>query len=218
MKKPQPKGRRRPPQSNLSPADLCSFENNLYSKNISLIAGVDEAGRGPLAGPVVAAAVILPRGTVLPGLRDSKKLSPRRRDFFYDEIMRVAIAHGVGIVGPGEIDRINILRASLLAMRIAVEGLPVGPEYLLIDGNFEIDAKVPQMAITGGDDRSQSIAAASVVAKVTRDRMMCDFERLHPNFRFSSHKGYGTPRHYEELSIHGPTPIHRRTFIKKGRF
>ena len=180
------------------------------------MAGVDEAGRGCLAGPVVAAAVILPPACDLPGLNDSKQLTKRQRDRFYDAIRVAAVAHAVGVVDAGEIDRINILEAALKAMRIAVEELAVAPEYLLIDGPFGIDMKLPQQAITKGDARSFTIAAASVIAKVTRDRMMAEFERRYPAFSFSVHKGYGTARHLEELRRHGPTPIHRLTFRRVG--
>jgi len=201
-------------RTNSPSANLHHFENALYSNGIRLIAGIDEAGRGPLAGPVVAAAVILPRDCHLEGLRDSKKLTPKRRDHFYDEIFKVALAYGVGVIEPDEIDSINILRASLKAMKIAVEGLKVLPEYLLIDGMQRIDHYIPQFPIKGGDDRSHSIAAASVIAKVTRDRMMCEMERRYPGFSFSKHKGYGTKMHYEEIAKYGPLAIHRRTFLK----
>ncbi|MBT3181326.1 MAG: ribonuclease HII [Deltaproteobacteria bacterium] len=196
-------------------SDLLSFERELYSKGIRSVAGVDEVGRGPLAGPVVAAAVILPEGLYLEGLRDSKKLTAKKRDRFYDDILNVAISYAVALVEPEEIDRINILKASLLAMKNAVCKLKTNPEYILIDGINEIEHHLPQKTITGGDDLSQSIAAASVVAKVTRDRMMCEFENIYPQFTFSAHKGYGTRAHYSEISRYGLTPLHRRSFLKK---
>jgi len=205
---------KKPPGSKRE-TDFLHFERELHTRGIRLVAGVDEVGRGPLAGPVVAAAVILPEGTRLPGLKDSKKLTPKQRDRFFDEIRDVAIACGVGIVSHEEIDKTNILKASLKAMRIAVDELAVRPEHILIDGLYGIDHPLPQTAITGGDGKSHSIAASSVIAKVTRDRMMCEMEQLYPNFRFSAHKGYGTVRHYEELAKHGPTPIHRRSFLRK---
>ncbi|MFH0799852.1 MAG: ribonuclease HII [Pseudomonadota bacterium] len=191
---------------------LHCFEEHLYSRGFRSIAGVDEAGRGSLAGPVVAAAVILPQNLDLPGLNDSKQLSKSERERFYDEIRAKALGFGVGIVSPAEIDRINILEASLEAMRIAVEGLSVQPDYLLIDGPFAIDFNVEQRPIKKGDALSHSIAAASVIAKVTRDRMMCDLEGEYPSFKFSVHKGYGTELHLSELKTHGPTPLHRMTF------
>ena len=192
------------------------FEKALYSEGFRLVAGVDEAGRGPLAGPVVAAAVVLPPSRLLPGLNDSKQLSKTKRDHFFDAIRSCAKASAVGVVDSCEIDRINILRASLEAMRIAVSRLGVEPEFLLIDGPFGIEHPLPQRAIKKGDSLSLSIAAASVVAKVTRDRMMCEFENSYPEFSFSIHKGYGTARHLEELKRHGPTPIHRLTFRGVG--
>lgn len=196
--------------------DLLIHEKALRKEGFRVLAGVDEAGRGCLAGPVVAAAVILPPACDLPGLNDSKQLTKRQRDRFYDAIRVAAVAHAVGVVDAGEIDRINILEAALKAMRIAVEELAVAPEYLLIDGPFGIDSTLPQQAITKGDARSFTIAAASVIAKVTRDRMMAELERRYPAFSFSVHKGYGTARHLEELRRHGPTPIHRLTFRRVG--
>lgn len=176
------------------------------------IAGVDEAGRGPLAGPVVAAAVILPDGLDIPGLKDSKQLDPKQRDEFYKIIKEKALAWGVGLVEPWEIDRINILQASLKAMKIAVSKLKVKPALLFIDGPHAIEMRIPQKTLKKGDARSITIAAASVIAKVTRDRMMRDYEKRYPNFSFSVHKGYGTELHLKELASHGPTPIHRMTF------
>jgi len=191
-----------------------SLEHEANADGYAVVCGVDEAGRGPLAGPVVAAAVIFPKGYFIKGLRDSKKLSPSKRDFMYDAIVESGASYAVGIVEPDEIDMINILNATLLAMKKAVTSLDRTPDYIIVDGINEVPIDIPQMPITGGDDKSISIAAASVIAKVTRDRMMCDFEKIYPQFSFSRHKGYGTKFHYEELSIHGPTPIHRKTFLK----
>lgn len=188
------------------------FEDALSLRGVELIAGVDEAGRGCLAGPVVASAVILPQRLILEGLKDSKQLSSTQRDNFFDAIKAHALAWSVGIVDPSEIDQINILKASLKAMKIAVEKLKIQPEHLLIDGPFGIELNIPQRPIIKGDALSHSISAASVVAKVTRDRMMSDYEGLYPSFKFSAHKGYGTRLHYDELQKNGPTAIHRMTF------
>ncbi len=176
------------------------------------IAGVDEAGRGCLAGPVVAASVILPKRLDIPGLKDSKQLTAEQRDEFYDIIRDKALAWGVGIIEPWEIDRINILRASLKAMKIAVDEMKIKPALLFIDGPYPIESRLPQKTLKKGDARSITIAAASVIAKVTRDRMMVEFQKRYPDFSFSIHKGYGTDLHMKELSKHGPTPIHRMTF------
>jgi ribonuclease HII len=195
-----------------TPIDTGRFENPLYERGVVHIAGVDEAGRGCLAGPVVAAAVILPRGLDIPGLDDSKKLTEKERDRLFGEISQLAVATAVGVVSHDEIDRINILQASLCAMRVAVDGLSVVPEHLLIDGHIPIGHAIPETAIKKGDVLSRLVAAASVIAKVTRDRMMAEMEGRYPQFKFSVHKGYGTALHMEELRRHGPTPIHRMTF------
>lgn len=179
---------------------------------MEIVAGVDEAGRGCLAGPVVAAAVILPQELILEGLKDSKQLSSSQREKFYASITERALAWSTGVIDSGEIDRTDILKASLKAMKIAVEGLKLKPEHLLIDGPFGIELNIPQRPIKKGDALSHSISAASVVAKVTRDRMMREFETQYPQFKFSAHKGYGTKLHFEELARHDPTPIHRMTF------
>jgi len=192
--------------------DRTHFERMGFSEGYHRIAGLDEAGRGPLAGPVVAAAVILPKDALLPGLRDSKKLSAIQRDRFFDEIGRCAAAIGVGIVDSEMIDRINILEATRLAMTRALSGLAVRPDYLLIDALTLPGLPVPQKALIRGDDLSQSIAAASVVAKVTRDRLMLEYDRLYPDYHFRSHKGYGTSDHLAALERFGPCPIHRMTF------
>ncbi|MFA4874512.1 MAG: ribonuclease HII [bacterium] len=196
----------------LPPPDPFRLEKSFHAQGIDIIAGVDEAGRGCLAGPVVAAAVILPREISIKGLKDSKLLSAEQRERLFDVIYGCAVATGVGIVGPLEIDRINILQASLLAMRIAVDGLAVRPQQLFIDGNQPIEHEIPQKIVIKGDKISSSIAAASIIAKVTRDRLMCDFGNEYPAFKFSVHKGYGTELHLAELAKHGPTRIHRKTF------
>lgn len=201
----------------VAPHDLLFFEKALLSKGFRVIAGVDEVGRGCLAGPVVAAAVVLPLNVKFQGLKDSKQLTALQRDYFYRAIKDSDAYVAVGVVEPAEIDAINILEASLKAMKIAVEGLSLCPDYLLIDGQFCIDHAIQQRAIKKGDALSLSIAAASVMAKVTRDRMMCEFEQDYPNFQFSLHKGYGTHLHLKELAQHGPTPIHRMTFRKVGQ-
>ena len=176
------------------------------------VAGVDEAGRGPLAGPVVAAAVVLPPELSLPGLRDSKKMSPASREILYDQIIAECTGFGIGTVDEHTIDEINILQAALLAMKKAVEQLPVPVDMLLIDGNRGIETSTHQKTIVGGDDASLSIAAASVLAKVTRDRMMERYHEQYPEYEFSRHKGYGTRLHRERIQQYGPCPIHRKTF------
>jgi len=189
------------------------FENDLGNKGISVVAGVDEVGRGCLAGPVLAASVILPSNCGIQGINDSKKLSPKERDRLFDIIIDKAVAYGVGVVEAAEIDRINILQATLKAMSISLESLNVKPQFVLIDGNQALkDCKIPQKVIVKGDSRSISVGAASIVAKVTRDRMMAELENKYPNFKFSIHKGYGTKLHLEELAKHGPTAIHRKSF------
>ena len=174
------------------------------------IVGIDEAGRGPLAGPVVAAAMVLPMDVILEGLDDSKKLSPAKRDELFPKIQKMI--HGIAVVSPEVIDEINILQAARLAMKQAVEKLSSVPDLLLIDGNQKIDSSIEQWAIVKGDAKSISIAAASVLAKVTRDRIMEDYHRLYPQYEFARHKGYGTKLHRDLIAEHGPCPIHRRTF------
>lgn len=176
------------------------------------VAGVDEAGRGPLAGPVVAAAVVLPRDISLPGLRDSKKMSATLRARLFGQIIKKCTGFGIARVDETTIDEINILQAALLAMKRAVEQLPLEPDLLLIDGNHGIECKTHQKTIIGGDDVSLSIAAASVLAKVTRDRLMEEYHKQYPRYEFSRHKGYGTRLHKERIREYGPCPIHRKTF------
>ncbi len=192
--------------------DLWAFEKELMTSGYTSIAGVDEAGRGPLAGPVVAAAAILPPCFPSDGVNDSKKLTHRQRERLFDRIHEQATAVGVGIVDVEVIDRINILQAALLAMVKAVAGLQPQPQYLLIDGKFGIDADVPQQAIVKGDSRSISVAAASIVAKVTRDRIMQRYHDTYPQFGFDRHKGYPTRAHKAAIAQYGPCAIHRRTF------
>jgi len=188
-----------------------SYERRIW-KIGKLPAGVDEAGRGPLAGPVVAAAVILPKECEINGLNDSKKLSHQKREILYHQIKAVAVSIGVGIIEPDEIDRINILRAALLAMEIAVKKLNPKPDFLLIDGNIRTSLLIPQQAVIGGDSTCNSIAAASIIAKVARDLIMDDYHNIHPEYNFKKHKGYPTKEHYEALRKFGPCSIHRKTF------
>ncbi len=176
------------------------------------IAGVDEAGRGPLAGPVVAAAVILPLDQDFPGIDDSKRLSAKKRERLFEEIHAAAIGVGVGMVGPGEIDALNIRKASLLAMKKAVMALPAAPDFCLVDGRDEIPFAIPQAPVIKGDRRSLSVAAASIIAKVTRDRLMCAYHEQYPGYGFDRNMGYGTRQHREALKRIGPSPIHRRSF------
>lgn len=188
------------------------FEERAASRGYFRIAGVDEAGRGPLAGPVVAAAVILPERFDLPGLDDSKKLSPLARNRLFPLIRSQALSIGVGIVSAPEVDRINILQATLQAMSLAVERLRLPADYLLVDGIFAVPLPLAQIALKQGDSRSLSISAASVIAKVVRDRMMAGYERIYPGYGFARHKGYGSAAHMEAIARLGPSPLHRKTF------
>lgn len=183
-----------------------------YKKGYRYLAGVDEVGRGPLAGPVMAAAVILPPYCELTGLADSKKLTPLKRERLYAEIFKVALAVGVGRVDQAEIDEINILKASLKAMAIAVNNLSSPVDYVLIDGIFPIATDIPQMTLKKGDSLSMLIAAASVIAKVTRDRIMGEYHDQYPWYNFAQNKGYGTKEHLNALKKHGYSPLHRKTF------
>ena len=188
------------------------FEDRARGLGFECVAGIDEAGRGPLAGPVVAAAVILPDNFDLPGLTDSKKLSEKQRDRYYPQIREQARAVGIGVASVTEIDQINILQATLLAMRRAVSRLPLTPDYLLIDGITPLPLNILQQTLKKGDSRSLSIAAASVVAKVVRDRIMYAFARQLPEYGLAKHKGYGTRRHRQAIAEFGPTWLHRKTF------
>jgi len=193
--------------------NLWAYEKLAAGKGFSSVAGVDEAGRGPLAGPVVAAAVILPGDFAVPGVTDSKKLTPKKRSVLYDEIRAHALAVGVGVVGPEKVDSINILQASLLAMRKAVKALSFPPDYLLIDGIFPVALDgISQETVKKGDALSISIAAASIIAKETRDRIMIAYDREYPGYGFAGHKGYPTRAHKEAIRQNGVSPIHRKTF------
>ena len=192
--------------------DLFEFETKANHQGFKNIAGIDEAGRGPLAGPVVAAAVIFPSQVNIPGLNDSKKLSTKKRAELFPKIQEISVSYGVAVVCQKVIDKINILQAARLAMKQAVETLKINPGLLLIDGNQKIDSTLNQWAIVKGDSRSLSIAAASVLAKVTRDRIMDDYHKLYPQYEFNRHKGYGTKLHRNLIQEHGPCPIHRNTF------
>ena len=191
------------------------IEDGLFSEGYQLICGVDEAGRGPLAGPVCAAAVILPAHLEIPGLDDSKKLSDKRRRELFPIIKEQAIAYGIGLASHEEIDEINILQATFLAMERAIAQLKVEPEFALIDGNREKNFGLPVKTVVKGDSLSANIAAASVLAKVTRDVLMEEMALQYPGYGFEIHKGYGTKAHYEALRSLGASPIHRMTFLKK---
>ena len=194
----------------MSPPDL-SVENSIWEKG-KVPAGVDEAGRGPLAGPVVAACVVLPKNCEIAGLNDSKKLSHLQRKRILPDISNNALSLAVGIVEPEEIDKINILRAALLAMEISVRNLCERPDYLLIDGNQRTSLPMPQETVVKGDSKCGSIAAASVLAKVIRDYIMEKYHAMYPEYNFLKHKGYPTKEHLEAIREHGPCPIHRRSF------
>ena len=199
----------------MSEINMWEIEDLHYNKGVKLICGVDEAGRGPLAGPVVAAAVILPPHLEIPGLNDSKKLSDKRRRELFPVIREQALAWGIGVATHEEIDEINILQATFLAMERAIQALELKPELALIDGNREKDFGIPVQTVVKGDSRSANIAAASILAKVTRDMYMEELAEKYPQYGFEIHKGYGTKAHYEALTAHGPSPIHRMTFLKK---
>lgn len=188
------------------------YENQFKKRGYKLITGIDEAGRGPLAGPVVAASVILPENCQIKGLKDSKKLSEKIRNQIFEIIQQKAVAIGIGIVYENVIDRINILQAVKIAMVESVSRLSFEPDYLLIDGNQKINSFIPQLTIIKGDTLSASIAAASIAAKVTRDRMMFHYHNIYPQYGFSRHKGYGTQSHLINISKFGPCEIHRKTF------
>ena len=199
----------------MSQQDMWKIEQSHFDKGIKLICGVDEAGRGPLAGPVCAAAVILPPNVQIPGLNDSKKLSDKKRRELYPIIKEQAIAYGIAFADHSEIDEINILQATYLAMERAINQLSVKPELALIDGNRAKDFGIPVETVVHGDSLSASIAAASVLAKVTRDDVMLQMAEEYPGYDFEIHKGYGTKAHYAALTAKGPSPIHRMSFLKK---
>ena len=195
--------------------DLWTLENEIYGEGYRLICGVDEAGRGPLAGPVYAAAVILPRGLVLEGLDDSKKLTEKKREALFDPIREQAIAYGIASASVEEIETRNILNATFLAMNRAIEKLSPVPALALIDGNRNTGIAFPSRCVVKGDAKCADIAAASVLAKVSRDRFMLEMAKQYPRYRFEQHKGYGTKLHYDMLREYGPSPIHRMSFLKK---
>ena len=199
----------------MSEINLWEIETSLYNDTIVTICGVDEAGRGPLAGPVCAAAVILPRDLELPGLNDSKKLTDKKRRELFPVIQEKAIAYGIAFATEQEIDEMNILQATFLAMQRAIDQLEGKADMALIDGNREKDFGLPVKTVVKGDSRSANIAAASILAKVTRDNWMEQMAEKYPEYGFEIHKGYGTKAHYAALTAHGPSPIHRMTFLKK---
>lgn len=190
------------------------LENEKYKEGYTAVCGCDEAGRGPLCGPVVAAAVILPRDLVIEGLNDSKKLSEKKREALFDIIKEKAIAYGIAEASPAEIDEINILNASMLAMKRAVEALSVKADFALIDGNCSRGFDIPTMTVVGGDAKSASIAAASILAKVTRDRGCIELDREYPMYNIAKHKGYPTKEHMKAVREHGVAPIYRKSFLK----
>ncbi len=192
---------------------MLDHEKQLWERGFTLIAGIDEVGRGCLFGDVVSAAVILPMGYVLEGVDDSKKLSEKKRDVFYDQIMNEALAVGIGIVDVDKIDEINIKQAARLAMKQAVQQLAIAPDFLLVDAE-SVELDIEQAAIIHGDALSQSIAAASIIAKVTRDRMCVEWDEQYPEYGLAIHKGYATKHHREMLLRYGPTPLHRKLFIR----
>lgn len=197
------------------PKDLWLYENEAFSEGFETVCGVDEAGRGPLAGPVCAAAVILPKGLVIDGLNDSKKLTDKKRRELYDVITQSAVSYGIAMATEQEIDEINILQATYRAMKRAVESLPLTADYALIDGNRMPPLAIPGTTIIKGDALSMSIAAASILAKVSRDRVMVQFSREYPQYGFEQHKGYGTAAHVQALREYGPCPLHRQSFLQK---
>ncbi len=192
-----------------------SYEIQAHEKGYKVVCGIDEAGRGPLAGPVFAAAVILPENYSHPVLNDSKKLSEKKRDEVYDDIIKDAVSYSVGIATEKEIDEINILNATFLAMRRAVEGLGVKPDFAYIDGNQYPKTGVKEETIVKGDGKCISVAAASIIAKVSRDRFMLEIGEKYPEYQFNKHKGYGTKLHYEMIEKYGVSDVHRRSFLKK---
>ena len=195
--------------------DLWILENEIYAEGLSLLCGVDEAGRGPLAGPVCAAAVILPRGLVIAGLNDSKKLTEKKREELYSVILKEAVSFGIAFASVEEIETLNILGATFLAMNRALEQLDPKPELALIDGNRNTGIRLSSRCVVKGDAKCADIAAASILAKVTRDRYMLEQAELYPEYHFEQHKGYGTKLHYEALREYGPSPMHRMSFLKK---
>ena len=195
--------------------ELWTLENEIYAGGVKLLCGVDEAGRGPLAGPVCAAAVILPQNCEIPGLNDSKKLTEKKREALFDVICAAAVSYGIAFATVEEIEEYNILSATFMAMNRAIAKLDPAPELALIDGNRNTGIQFPSRCIVGGDGKCADIAAASVLAKVTRDRYMLQMAELYPQYGFEKHKGYGTKAHYEAIRAYGPSPIHRPSFLRK---
>lgn len=195
--------------------DWLEYENAALNSGFEVICGIDEAGRGPLAGPVYAAAVILPKGHIVEGVNDSKKISEKKRDLLFDKIIDECVCYSIGIASEQEIDEINILQATFLAMRRAVAGLEIKPDIALVDGNKKPGLDIAEQTIVKGDSKSANIAAASIIAKVSRDRYMLEMAEKYPEYQFEKHKGYGTKLHYEMLEKYGISPIHRKTFWKK---
>lgn len=198
--------------------DLYEFDHKYRSEGFSLIAGLDEAGRGPLAGPVVAAAVILPEDIKIDGLNDSKKLTPKQRERIYEEILKCAISYGIGVVSNDEVDSINVLEASKLAMQKSVMSLDKIPDLLMIDAIRLTNVHIPQKSIVKGDSKSAVIAAASIIAKVTRDVIMHEIHNIFPQYGFNQHKGYPTKQHYLAIQRYGVSPFHRKTFSMKNPY
>jgi len=197
----------------LKTLELFNFDKLYFDKGLRFVSGIDEAGRGPLAGPVVAAAVILSDNTIIEEVNDSKKLTPKKRELLFEIIKTKALSYGIGIVDSITIDKINILQATFLAMKQALDQLTVKPEIVLVDGNHKIPGlEIKQEAIVSGDAKSQSIACASILAKVTRDKIMDEYAKQYPQYLFEKHKGYGTKTHIEAIRKFGACPIHRKTF------
>ena len=195
--------------------NLKQIEKEYYSRNIEYIAGIDEAGRGPLAGPVVVASVIMPKDSMIEGVKDSKKVSEKKREKLYDLILEEAISYGIGIIYQDEIDEINILQATKKGLTNAIEQMKIKPDLILVDALNGINTLgIPYQSIIKGDAKCYSISAASIIAKVTRDRIMREWDAVYPEYGFSSHKGYGTAKHIAALKEYGPCPLHRRSFIK----
>ena len=194
---------------------LKEIEENLYEQGCNSICGIDEAGRGPLAGPVVVAAVIMPRNSMIEGVNDSKKVSEKKREALYEQILQEAISYGIGIIDQKEIDNINILNATKKGLTTAVQALTVRPDRIIVDALEHIDTcHIPYTSIIKGDAKCYSIAAASIIAKVTRDRIMRQWDEIYPQYGFAKHKGYGTKAHIEAIKEYGLTPIHRLSFVK----
>lgn len=195
--------------------NLKQIEKNFHEKGIKYIAGIDEAGRGPLAGPVVVASVIMPEDSMIEGVNDSKKVSEKKREKLYDLILEEAVSYGIGIIYQDEIDKINILQATKKGLTEAVEQMNIKPDLIMVDALTGIDTLgIPYHSIIKGDAKCYSISAASIIAKVTRDRIMREWDKVYPEYGFASHKGYGTAKHISALKEYGPCPIHRRSFIK----